>query len=157
MRVPAFQLSSWGPRRGEASQAACGGGGWGVVGREEPGLGSAAVVAAALSAPEAPEENPGAARPERRPLCRPVRTRSGDRPTAQRRPAPLRRSPPCGAAPQPGERGGGEGHGLRRRRGRRKMAAGKSGGSSGEIAFLEGTSMSALAGLGWGNTGTYGP
>lgn len=29
------------------------------------------------------------------------------------------------------------------------MAAGKSGGSSGEITFLEGTSMSALAG-GWG-------
>lgn len=61
---------------------------------------------------------------------------------------------PCGAAPQPGEPGGPEGYGLRRRRrGRRKMAAGKSGGSSGELAFLEGTSMSALAGPpGPGNT-----
>lgn len=38
------------------------------------------------------------------------------------------------------------------------MAAGKSGGSSGELAFLEGTSMSAMAGPpGSGNTGTGGP
>lgn len=52
-----------GARLGEASQAAWVGGGWGVVGREEPGLGSAAVVVAALTAPAAPEEKPGADRP----------------------------------------------------------------------------------------------
>lgn len=48
---------------GEVSQAAWVGGGWGVVGREEPGLESAAAAAAALIAPEGPEENPRAARP----------------------------------------------------------------------------------------------
>lgn len=45
-----------GPRLGEASQAAWVGGGWGVVGREEPSLGSAVAAVAARIAPEGPEE-----------------------------------------------------------------------------------------------------
>lgn len=54
----AFNLSSWGPRLGRASQAAWVGGGWGVVGREEPGPGSAVAVVAARVPPEGLEEKP---------------------------------------------------------------------------------------------------
>lgn len=58
--APAFNLSPWGPVAGEVAQAAWVGRGWGVVGREELGLESAAVAAAALIAPVGPEENPRA-------------------------------------------------------------------------------------------------
>lgn len=81
----AFNLSSWGPRLGRASQAAWVGGGWGVVGREEPGPGSAVAVVAARVPPEGLEEKP---RPRASPpasprigpgapgllLCRPIWT-----------------------------------------------------------------------------------
>lgn len=46
------------PRLSEASQAAWVGGGWGVVGREELGPGSAVAVVAAHVPPEEPEEKP---------------------------------------------------------------------------------------------------
>lgn len=54
---PSYSLPG-GPRLSEASRAAWGGGGWGVVGREELGPGSAVAVAAARVPPEEPEEEP---------------------------------------------------------------------------------------------------
>lgn len=67
------------------------------------------------------------------------------------RPANLRLLPSRRAAPVPREHGRGAGHGVRRRRrGKRKMAAGKSGGGAGQAAFLEGAfAVGELRG-GWG-------
>lgn len=66
------------------------------------------------------------------------------------RPANLRLLPSRRAAPVPREHRGGAGHGVRRRRrrGKRKMAAGKSGGSAGKAIFLEGTFVAPPQGEG---------